>query len=327
MASIKKKQQKQEDLFGKQGDPNNKLSDLEREASETINKLDTRAGLVDIYLGNQADEEYNPAQPNDFEKIIGKAKALKKELIARVEREKALKKQIEFQEQQLLGQNQEEEDDFSQMTADEVYQARLKKRQQQSQQPDQYDMGSSEGMGSSNKGDNKVKKMMEAMGWKGKGLGKQEQGIINPLIAKKTDANSAVIVESSITHDLLVEKQAQKQKEDMQMSLRGLPQLPQKQSKVLVFENLVNIQEVDDELRDEVKFECEKYGPLSMCIVHTVPSEELVRIFAQYTKLEDSQNAYIDFSQREFAGKMIKVDFYGEELLKNRQFNMPSLNS
>ena len=46
------------------------------------------------------------------------------------------------------------------------------------------------------KGDNKIKKMMEAMGWKGKGLGKQEQGIINPLIAKKTDSNAGFIVES-----------------------------------------------------------------------------------------------------------------------------------
>ena len=48
------------------------------------------------------------------------------------------------------------------------------------------------------KSENKIKKMMEAMGWKGKGLGKQEQGIINPLIAKKTDATSGFIVESQI---------------------------------------------------------------------------------------------------------------------------------
>ena len=70
----------------------NEMTDLEKEASETIKKLDTRSGLVDIYLGNQADEDYNPAYPNDFEKIIGKAKALKRELTVRVERERALRK-------------------------------------------------------------------------------------------------------------------------------------------------------------------------------------------------------------------------------------------
>ena len=38
------------------------------------------------------------------------------------------------------------------------------------------------------------------MGWtKGKGLGKQEQGLLNPLVAKKTDAAVGVIVESSIS--------------------------------------------------------------------------------------------------------------------------------
>ena len=87
------------------------------------------------------------------------------------------------------------------MTADEVYQARLQRRSQQA-------TSSVDATSSSNltKGDNKIKKMMEAMGWKGKGLGKQEQGIMNPLIAKKTDANSAVIVESAITHDLVAQK-------------------------------------------------------------------------------------------------------------------------
>jgi hypothetical protein len=40
--------------------------------------------------------------------------------------------------------------------------------------------------------------MMEKMGWKGKGLGKQEQGILNPLTAMKTDASSGVVMESKI---------------------------------------------------------------------------------------------------------------------------------
>ncbi len=73
------------------------------------------------------------------------------------------------------------------MTAEEAYQARLRRSKMISQPPSDKDEGTA---------DNKIKKMMEAMGWKGKGLGKQEQGIINPLIAKKTDANAGFIVES-----------------------------------------------------------------------------------------------------------------------------------
>ena len=79
------------------------------------------------------------------------------------------------------------------MSAEEAYQARLRRSQML--------RGVEEGAVSGPKGgDNKIKKMMEAMGWKGKGLGKQEQGIINPLIAKKTDNNAGLIFESKITH-------------------------------------------------------------------------------------------------------------------------------
>ena len=81
------------------------------------------------------------------------------------------------------------------MTAEEAYQARLRRSKMITQPPaNDKDEGNS---------DHKIKKMMEAMGWKGKGLGKQEQGIINPLIAKKTDSNAGFIVESQISHSLI----------------------------------------------------------------------------------------------------------------------------
>ena len=64
-------------------------------------------------------------------------------------------------------------------------------------------------MKSSNNQNAKVKKMMESMGWKGKGLGKEEKGILNPLIAKKTygSAMTGVIVESSIQNPSLAQDQ------------------------------------------------------------------------------------------------------------------------
>ena len=140
------------------------------------------------------------------------------------------------------------------------------------------------------------------MGWKGKGLGRDEQGILNPLIAKKTDANSAVIVESSITHELLEQQRQQAMMMDVDPTANYLPA---KVSKAIVFENLVPIQEVDEMLRDEVKIECERYGAVSLCLVHTVPLEELVRVFAEYKELDCAKNAYLDFRLRDFAGKMI----------------------
>jgi hypothetical protein len=66
-------------------------------------------------------------------------------------------------------------------TADDVFNQRLQKSSQQN---------------------TKIKKMMENMGWQGKGLGKQEQGILNPLITKKAhgSATTGVIVESALSN-------------------------------------------------------------------------------------------------------------------------------
>ncbi len=87
------------------------------------------------------------------------------------------------------------------MTAEEAYQARLRRSQMMSTNIRSSGAGDDETeQTSSIVKENKIKKMMEAMGWKGKGLGKQEQGIINPLIAKKTDAQTGFIVESQITN-------------------------------------------------------------------------------------------------------------------------------
>lgn len=69
--------------------------------------------------------------------------------------------------------------------------------------------------------------MMEAVGWKGKGLGKQEQGIMNPLTAKKTDTASGVIVESEVPHHM------------QHLYSEEHPQIPGVTSRIIVFENLV----------------------------------------------------------------------------------------
>ena len=62
----------------------------------------------------------------------------------------------------------------------------------------------------------KVKKMMESMGWKGKGLGREEQGILNPLITKKTAGSSTtgVIVQSSIQNPTLAPEPKQEESKD-----------------------------------------------------------------------------------------------------------------
>ena len=116
----------------------------------------------------------------------------------RIHNDKVLKEYIEATKKSQLEGPSVIEDEME-LTPEEAYQARLKRSKMNSDQPfveSSYSVAPDD----ASKGENKIKKMMEAMGWKGKGLGKQEQGIINPLVAKKTDATSGFIEESQITN-------------------------------------------------------------------------------------------------------------------------------
>ncbi len=70
-------------------------SDTVREAKLTLAKLDTRDGLIDVYLGQGADEEYNPSQPNEYEKLMIRRGRVRKEMEARIEKDRILKEHIE----------------------------------------------------------------------------------------------------------------------------------------------------------------------------------------------------------------------------------------
>ena len=71
------------------------LRDFESQTKQTLAKLETRSGLAGMYLGSHADEEYNPGQPNDFEKIVARRTQLKKEIELKLVRERELKKHLE----------------------------------------------------------------------------------------------------------------------------------------------------------------------------------------------------------------------------------------
>ena len=91
--------------------------------------------------------------------------------------------------------------------------------------------------------------MMAKMGWKeGQGLGKQEQGITTPLMARKTDRRARVIVNAS---DQKLEKKVKS------MNLSGPP------TRVLMLRNMIGPGEVDNELEEEVGSKCAKYGTVT----------------------------------------------------------------
>ncbi|CAI5501877.1 unnamed protein product [Closterium sp. Naga37s-1] len=111
-----------------------------------------------------------------------------------------------------------------------------------------------------------AERMMMKMGWKaGQGLGKQEQGITTPLMAKKTDKHGGVIVAAKPLKkggggeggENNAAGAGGKRAKLGGVALNGPP------SKVVLLRNMVGPGEVDEELEEEVAGECLKYGTVT----------------------------------------------------------------
>ena len=124
--------------------------------------------------GGGEDEEYDPARPNNYQKIIAKRHRLKREM--------ETKRKILEKHKKIAAQEASNTVVNLDVSAEDAFRMRVMRSQGQSQTE-------------------KVKRMMSNMGWtEGKGLGRQEQGMLNPLIQKKNAGSSTtgIIVESTI---------------------------------------------------------------------------------------------------------------------------------
>ncbi|KAL1504251.1 hypothetical protein AB1Y20_010660 [Prymnesium parvum] len=178
--------------------------------------------------------------------------------------------------------------------------------------------------------------MLQKMGWsEGSGLGKMGQGMKTPLMAKKTDSHTGVIVNAP-------ERPAAKPPPPPPppaalppppagpagpvaptpagaaaaapkgaVTFRGRP------SRVLLLKNMVGPGEVDAELSGEIGEECSKYGEVLKVTIFEVaagaPPEEAVRIFVKFSKQAAAMKAYIDLDGRFFGGRNVWVCFFSEQ--------------
>ena len=165
--------------------------------------------------------------------------------------------------------------------------------------------------------------MLQRMGWsEGQGLGKDGQGMRTPLVARKTDGATGVIVNAS---DRFAPPPPPPPPSappppagtagtapPKAVTFRGRP------SRVLLLKNMVGPGEVDADLSGEIGEECSKYGEVLKVTVYELPRSEqpaddqAVRIFVKFGKQAAAMKAYIDLDGRYFGGRNVLVAFFSE---------------
>ncbi|CAI0545581.1 unnamed protein product [Linum tenue] len=262
-------------------------------------------------------EEYDPARPNDYEdyRREKKRKALEAERLRELERRRLEDEERERREKEERERDRERDRDKAKnISGEEAWRRRAAMSGAVPRSPsppstgDGFSIGKSEtvGLGVGAGGQmTAAQRMMAKMGWKeGQGLGRQEQGITTPLMAKKTDRRGGVIVNASETK--------QSEKKVKSVNLNGPP------TRVLMLRNMVGPGEVDDELEDEVASECAKYGTVTKVLIFEItepsfPRHEAVRIFIQFERSEETTKALVDLDGRYFGGNTVRASFYEEE--------------
>ncbi|XP_047054441.1 DNA-damage-repair/toleration protein DRT111, chloroplastic [Lolium rigidum] len=270
-------------------------------------------------------EEYDPARPNDYEDYrkdrLRRAKdaEVRKELDRR-RREDEEREQREAEARRASAADQARASAAAlNISGEEAWMRRAAmsggaSAQRASSPPPQADGGSggfnipgssTTGLGLGAGGQlTAAQRMMAKMGWKeGQGLGKQEQGITAPLVARKTDRRAGVIVDES---------SSRQEKKPKSVNIEGPP------TRVVLLRNMIGPGEVDDELEDEVASECSKYGTVLRVLIFEItqanfPVDEAVRIFVLFERTEESTKALVDLDKRFFGGRVVHATFFDEE--------------
>lgn len=265
------------------------------------------------------EDEYDPKNPNDYDKIIKERREKQADQKKRSDRKR---KNSPSYRAVAATKNSDDEEDYNKYTKVGKAMIAPPKSLQQSSVP-------TDASGSV------AEKIMAKYGWNSnKGLGKDEQGMASALLVEKTSKRGGRIIHESEF------KEPQLMPPPSSIAIPGsvtpVPvQMPEPQleetiteiikrpSKVVLLRNMVGPGDVDEELEPEVKEECiTKYGEVQKVIIReleNVVPEEAIRIFVEFKRIESAIKAVVDLNGRFFGGRQVRAGFYSIEKFENLQ--------
>ncbi|XP_050666279.1 splicing factor 45 [Leptidea sinapis] len=180
-------------------------------------------------------------------------------------------------------------------------------------------------------------KIMAKYGFKeGQGLGKKEQGMSVALQVEKTskrggriihEKDNSVMPPPSFSMPAAPGSDSPNASNSPQHGKQepSITEIMKSPSKVVLLRNMVGPGDVDEELEPEVKDECNtKYGDVIKVLIFELPnapSDEAVRIFVEFKRIESAIKAVVDLNGRFFGGRQVKAGFYEVEKFNTLQLN------
>jgi splicing factor 45 len=173
----------------------------------------------------------------------------------------------------------------------------------------------------------KAEKMMAKMGYKeGDGLGRNKQGMSIALQVEKTGKRiGRIIHEKDVLEPETPPAVLQPPPPPAPAPVVGIPaDVMKNMSKVILLTNMVAPGDVDEDLEEETKEECAKYGEVNKCVIFELPDrspDEAVRIFLEFKTLPSAIKALTDLNGRFFGGRSVRATFYDLDKFKQLQLS------